>query len=187
MSIKPIVFVWDGEAMQPEHRFVALCNRQYVVGEQYTLIPHEDRSRKSHKYFFASVTEVWNNLPEPLALRFPTAEHLRKWALIRCGYADKKEIVVASDTDAERIGTFMRALDTYAVITLSGPVITVYTAQSQAESAMNRKLFGEAKRDVLEFLDNLIGVDPQARGAEASNNAHHHSSERSRNPVEELA
>lgn len=187
MRPKPVRFQWDGEAMLPERRFAPLCDRQFIVGEVYNLIPHEDRSPASHRHFFASINEAWSNLPERLALRFPTAEHLRKYALIRCGYADKKEIVLPSDTDAERVGAFMRGLDTYAVITLNGPVVTVYTAQSQAESAMNRKLFGEAKRDVLEFLANMIGVEQQSLEAEASRNAHHHSSDRTRNPVEETA
>jgi hypothetical protein len=187
MKPRPVRFQWNGEAMLPEPRFATLCDRQFVVGEFYTLIPHEQRSRASHKHFFAVVAEVWSNLPDRLALRFPTSEHLRKWALIRCGYADKKEIVLASDTDAERVGTFMRTLDTYAVITLSGPVITVYTAQSQAESAMGGKLFQEAKRDVLEFLANLIEVERKTLEAEASRNAPHHSSDRTRNPVEENA
>ena len=182
---KPVIFQWDGEAMQRLPRFAALCDRQFVVGETYTLVPHEPRSRRSHNHFFASVTEVWKSLPERLALRFPTAEHLRKWALIRCGYADKKEIILPSDTDAERVAMFMRQFDTYAVITVNGPVLTVYTAQSQAESAMNKRLFQEAKDDVLGFLSELIGAERETIEQQARLNAPHHGSERSRQPIEE--
>lgn len=184
--IKPVVFVWDGEAMQPEHRFVPLCNRQYVVGERYTLIPHEDRSDVSHRQFFAEVNEVWKNLPERMAQRFPTPEHLRKWALIRCGYADSRSVVCDSDTEAERIAAFLRPMDAYAVITLSGPVITVYTAQSQAKSAMNKARFQQSKHDVFDLLQEISGIAKADLTREAALAAPHHAGERLRNSIEEV-
>lgn len=186
MQIKPVIFMWDGEAMQPEHRFAPLCDRQYVVGERYTLIPHEERSDASHRQYFAEVNEVWKNLPDELAQRFPTPEHLRKWCLIRCGYADSRSVVCASDTEAERIAAFLRPMDAYAVIVPNGPVVTVYTAQSQAKAAMNKQKFQQSKHDVLEFLAELIRINRETLAQEAAKAAPHHASERLRNPVEEV-
>lgn len=185
--IKPVAFIWDGEAMQPEHRFVPLCNRQFVVGEHYTMIPHEERSDASHRQFFAEVNEVWKNLPEEMAKHFPTPEHLRKWALIRCGYADSRAMVFRSDTDAERVATFIRPMDAFAVITMNGPVLTVYTAQSQSKASMNKAEFQKSKHDVLELLSGIARVDRTTLAREAALAAPHHASERLRNPVEENA
>jgi hypothetical protein len=184
---RPVPFHWDGETMRPLLRFASLCDRQFVVGETYTLVPHEERSRRSHNHFFASIAEIWNNLPERIAPRFPTPEHLRKYALIRCGYADKREVVLATEEEALRVAAFICPIDSYALVTVNGPVVTIYTAQSQAERAMNRKLFSDAKRDVLEFLDQLVGVDSDARAEVAARNQPHLLTDRTRNAVEEVA
>lgn len=183
---KPIAYIWDGEVMRPELRFAKLCDRQFVVGERYTLVQNEERSEASHRQYFAAITEVWKTLPEKLGERFPSPEHLRKWAMIRCGYADSRSVVCASDLEAERIAAFLRPMDAYAVIVPNGPVVTVYTAQSQSKAAMNKTLFQQSKHDVLEFLADLIRINRETLSQEAARAAPHHASERLRNPVEEV-
>lgn len=181
---KPIVFTWDGDAMVPHQRFASLCDRQYVVGESYTLVHHEERSDRTHRHFFASVNEIWKNLPEQIAARWPTPEHLRKWALIRCGYADSRSVVCESDIEAHRIAAFLRPLDAYAVIAISGPVVTVYTAQSQSRADMNKATFQQSKEDVFGLLADLIGTSKENISREAERNAEHHGAERLRSRIE---
>ena len=154
----PIVYQWDGECMIPLQRLRKRCDELFVVGERYTLIPHEDRSGRSHRHYFASVKSAWENLPEVMAERFPTPDHLRKWALIRAGYRDERSIVAASKTEALRIASFVRPIDEYAVVTVSEAVVTIYTAKSQSTKAMGKKDFQASKEKVLDVLAEIIDV-----------------------------
>lgn len=156
----PLTFAWDGEAMHP----VASCRREadarYVVGERYRMDVVEERSQRSHSHYFASINEIWTNLPDDKAVHFPTAEHLRKFALIRVGYSDQRQIVCASKAEAQRIAAFVRPMDEYAVVTTHEAVVSVFTAQSQSRKAMGNKDFQDSKTRVLEYLAGLIGVAP---------------------------
>ena len=92
MTTAPILYSWNGEAMIPHRRFQAECDRTFVVGENYRLAIHEDRSTASHNHEFAFVAEAWAQLPEHLAEQFRTPEHLRKRALISAGYFNQQEV-----------------------------------------------------------------------------------------------
>lgn len=154
----PLVFQWNGEGMVPLKRFHNIANAEFVVGEFYRCEVVEERSLISHRHFFASVHEYWLNLPEHLAHQFPTDEHLRKFALIKSGYADQRQIVCASKAEAQRLRAFVAPMDSYAVVTAQEAVVTVWTAQSQAMKAMGRKLFQKSKDDVLGFCEALVGA-----------------------------
>ena len=92
--IYPVEMHWDGKAMIPQPRFVALCKKQYTPGECYVLGVNEERSIASHRHYFAAINEAWQNLPEDKVARYPSAEHLRKWALIKSGYHNERSISV---------------------------------------------------------------------------------------------
>lgn len=165
--IPPIEFAWDGEAMVPATRFMAkLADQHYVIGERYRLVEEHGRSAKTHNHYFAAINEAWRNLPETLAEDYPTAEHLRKKALIRSGYADERSIVCASKAEAQRVAAFVKPYDHYAIVAVSEATVRVYTAQSQSARAMGAKVFQESKQAVLDFVDKLLGVPP---GASAHN------------------
>ncbi len=154
-----ILFDWDGEAMIPRSQSAA--DRQYVVGESYRLAVHEPRSVNSHNHFFAAVNEAWRNLPEHLAERHPTADHLRKWALIKAGYRDERVIVCANAAEAQKMVAFVGAMDDYAIVVRQHDVVTVFTAKSQSQKAMGKKAFQESKQDVLDVLSDMVGVTSQ--------------------------
>ncbi|MDO8534121.1 MAG: hypothetical protein Q7S17_05190 [Xanthobacteraceae bacterium] len=135
-----------------------MADKHYVVGETYWMVPHEERSTASHAHYFAAVNEAWQNLSDEQALRFPTAEHLRKWALIEAGYRDERSIVASSKAEAQRLAAFIKPMDEYAVVTVTDAVVRAYTAQSQSYRAMNRKTFQESKDKVLAVVAGLIGV-----------------------------
>jgi hypothetical protein len=145
--------------MVPLPRFHNLVNRQFVVGEQYTLIVHEERSHASHSHYFAAVSEAWRNLPDQLQMRWPSSEHLRRWALCRAGYASERNIIARNHKEAMEIGAIVRGIDDYAIIKVSGDVVTVWTARSQSRKAMNKKEFKKSKDAVLRIVSELIGVD----------------------------
>ncbi len=167
----PLYYYWDGESMRPLPRFISLANKQFVVGEKYRIVEEQERSQVSHSHYFASLTEAWRNLPEHLTDRFPSAEHLRKYALVRAGYATERSIVASNPHDALNIGAFIRPSDPYAVITVKDCVVTVYTAMSQSKKAMGHKEFTESKRVVLEIVSQLVGVDVDTLAANAGRTA----------------
>lgn len=153
----PVAFEWDGEAMIPVHP--RLADKHFVVGERYSLVQHEDRSAVSHRHFFASVNEAHQNLPEDLALRFPTSEALRKFALIKAGFRDERSIVCSSRAEAMRFKAFLQPMDDFALIDASGPVVTVYTAKSQSQRAMGKAEFQRSKEAALQVISEMIGTD----------------------------
>lgn len=157
----PISYTWSGEAMIPSPRLLARCNEQFNVGERYLLIEHEERSMRSHAHQFAEISEAWANLPEELQPQYPTPEHLRKFALIMTGWCDKRQLVCRSQVEAERIARFMKPQDEYAVIDVSGNIITEYRAKSQSLKAMGAKDFQRSKTDVLHYIAPMARTTPE--------------------------
>lgn len=159
----PISMQWQGDAFTPASNYWAKkCDEHFVVGEFYTLEIRQDRSARSHAHYFASVNEAFNNLPDELSARFPTAEHLRKWALIRAGYRDQKPIVCANANEASIVASYIRPLDDYAAVSVRDDIVIVLTAKSQSYRAMGAKEFQKSKTAVLEILAKLIGTTTQA-------------------------
>src|SRR5690349_16725152 len=99
----PMAYQWTGEAMEPLPRFRRIADRVFVIGEEYALVEHKERSAASHAHYFAAVNEAWKNLSEEAAERFPTADHLRKYALIKAGYRDERTVACASRAEALRV------------------------------------------------------------------------------------
>jgi len=136
------------------------ADEAFVVGEHYKLVEHHDRSGVSHRHFFASVNNAHGNLPDELLEQYPTAEHLRKKALIWKGYRDERTIVVSAMAEAQRIAAFVKPMDDFAVVTVKDAAVRVWTAKSQSTKAMGAKQFQASKQDVLDFIDDLLGVEP---------------------------
>lgn len=163
-----IIFEWDGEAMRPLHRFHNLCNAEFVVGEKYRCEVQEDRSWVSHKHQFAWLHDAWLSLPEHVAARFLNEDQLRRHALIAGGFCDSTTVVCASRAEAERWCQHLRAREPDTIITISGNVLVQFTAWSQSRKAMDGKKFQASKQAVLDYVDNLLGVE---RGSTARNQA----------------
>lgn len=155
-TIYPLAFSWDGSVMVPLNPRMA--DRYYVVGEKYRLEPREDRSQISHNHYFAAIAEAWQNLPHEEAERFATADHLRKWALIKAGYRDERSVVCASMAEAQRFAAFIRPFDDFALIHASNNVVVVYTAKSQSLQAMGKQQFRRSKDQVLDIVSAMIGT-----------------------------
>ncbi len=168
-DIGPLLFEWNGDAMVP--RSPGRADRQFAVHETYVLAPVEERSQANHNHFFAAVSEGWKNLPEGQAERFPTSEHLRKWALVKAGYCDERSIVAASKAEALRVAAFVRPMDEYAVVVVSESVVRVYTAKTQKVRAMGKKDFQASKDRVLDIIAELVGVTADQLSQEAGQSA----------------
>lgn len=156
----------DG-AFHPTNRFHNVVAAEFGEGELVRLERHEERSGKSHNHFFASLQDAWANLGEDAAERFPTSEHLRKWALIKAGYRDERTIVCASKAEARRIAAFVKPIDDYAVVIAREAVVAVLTAKSQSVRAMGRADFQASKEAVLQIVAEMIGAQPDQLGKAA--------------------
>jgi hypothetical protein len=157
-----IRYHWTGDNWRPLARFAKTAREQFETGEEAVLERIEARSPASHNHYFKTVQTIWESLPEDTGDRYPTPDHLRKAALIRTGYRDERSIVCASRAEAQRLAAFIRPIDDYAIVVPTEAVVTVYTAKSQSQKAMGAKVFQESKAAVLDWMAELIGVDPQS-------------------------
>lgn len=156
--IPPMPFVYDGEAMVP--KFPKQADHHYVVGETVYLEPFLARSKRSHDHYFAVVEEAWKNLPEDMAERFAQPDPLRYFALIKTGFRSEENIVCTSQAEALRWAEVIRRRSPYAITTVAGGVVRIWEAESQSLKAMGRERFQASKTAVLDFLAQMIGVDP---------------------------
>ncbi|WP_404927120.1 hypothetical protein [Mesorhizobium sp. ORM16] len=153
-----IIFEWDGEAMRPLSRFHNLANAEFVVGERYRCEVQEDRSWVSHKHQFAWLHEAWLSLPEHIAARFLNEDQMHKHGLIAGGFCDSTTVPCASRAEAERWYKHLRSREPDTVISINGNVLIQFTAWSQSRRAMDAKTFQKSKQAVLDYVDDLLGV-----------------------------
>ncbi len=166
-TFPPLAVDWTGEAFVPVHPRRA--DKFLTVGERYTIVQHLQRSVATHNHEFAWLNEAWMNLPENMADRFPTAEHLRKWALIRAGYSDSHTITCKSKAEALRVAAFIRPIDEFALIITQGSTVTRYTAKSQSRRAMGAEDFQRSKEAIMDVVAKMIGVTTEElSGAQAA-------------------
>ncbi len=170
MKPQPIAFVWaevalpDGAgelvlAMVPLPRYANVAKRQFgEAGSEHVLEAISERSMASHSQFFAAVNDAFNNLPENVSARWPTAQHFRKWCLIECGYFEEKEIVCLSEQRAAETALFVRDLDEYARIHVHGHTVLVRRAKSQSRGKMQKDEFEASKKAVLDLAEQFVGV-----------------------------
>jgi hypothetical protein len=169
----PVAFVWrvldiaddDGVVqrrfvMDPVPRFRKLAGKQFAENGEYPLMPLESRNMAAHRGYFAAISEGFDNLPETIAARFPSSEHLRRWCLVECGYLDEREFDSESEGQARALAYFVRTQDEYARISIHGTKVIVRRAKSQSLAAMGAEEFKASKRAVLELLESMIGVRP---------------------------
>jgi hypothetical protein len=150
------IFRWDGEAMVPLRP--RLADKDFVVGMPYHLEVVEERNSKSHRHYFAALHEAWQNLPDELAERFPTSEHLRAYALIKTGFHDQRSIVASSKAETLRLAGFVRPCNEFSVVIVRDATVSIFTAKSQSTRAMGKEAFQASKTAVLDYAASLIGV-----------------------------
>lgn len=157
----PIRWQWDGEHMVPATRYWAReADKRYVVGESYTMDEIFVRSPETHRHYFACIRRAWESLPDELAAQYPSPEHLRKFALIHSGFCTKVQHVCKSEAEAHRLAAAIKPYDTYQLVMVDGPIVTVWHALSQDHRSMDKARFAASKEAVLRWIGDLIGADP---------------------------
>ena len=167
-----ILCEWTGEAFLPAgNMWGRRADKLLVVGECYLIEAREPRSAESHRHYFACINEAWSNLPDSLAEQFPTADHLRKFALVKAGYRDERTFVCGSKAEAVRLAAFIKPIDDFAVVVVVEATVSVYTAKSQKMRAMGRAEFQASKDKVLDVIAAMIGTTVEAISASAGQTA----------------
>ena|SRR5690554_227557 len=159
MNSAPVLFRWSGEAMEPLPRFAKACDDAFTVGEVYRMEVQEQRSIVSHNHYFATLQEIFLSLPEDADERIKTADHMRKFALIRLGYRDERSILCASKAEARRLAAFIQPMDDFAIVTVHEAMVVVWTAKSQSLKAMGKVDFQKSKEDVLGYCQSILERD----------------------------
>lgn len=163
--------------MVPLDRYRLLANRQFRPGQEYALIPHQERSAKAHGLYFKCVQICWENLPEHWQRRpdsnrerFPTSNALRKWALVQEGFADEHVTVCDTHEVAMQVAALARTLDEFSIIRVSDNIVTVWVAQSQDHHAMGHEVFQRSMDKTLSRLSDMLGIatDDLVANAKAS-------------------
>ena len=173
-GIPPIKMKWDAEdcCLRPLREYRHMARRQFVHGEEYPMLVHEEHSGKSLRHYHALLKRLWENLPDEKRYRldektgeiedkYPTPEHLRKWALINLGYRKERHIPLESEEQAKLLLKYIQPIDDTAVVLIRGKSIVIYTAQSQSAYGSNRMTkeeFQKSKTEVLQLLSDQIGV-----------------------------
>lgn len=156
MKPRPVIFTWsDDGTMVPQPRFLQLCDKQYVIGAEYTLEVVEPRSMKNHSHYFACIHTAWDNLPDQFQKKYPTEEALRAKALVATGFSTERDYVCDSPAKAAYLARIIRAYAEYAVIKVSGNVVKVFEAKSQSVAAMGNDEFKASKEAVLDWIQAL--------------------------------
>lgn len=160
----PVIFEWNGAAMEPLARFQKRCDIDFVVGEKYRMAIVEERSAASHSHFFAVINDKWMSLPDDLAVEFASPDILRKHALIMKGFRTERKFVASSQEEARKLAAWLRPRnpdDDYAIISVHGNAVLEWKAVSQSYKAMPEKgRFQASKQAVLDWIDDLLGVKP---------------------------
>lgn len=163
--IPPIIWTYDGDNLVPGSGYWRrMAAEHMVVGQRYRMVEEAERSTASHNHEFAWLTEAWNSLPDELLAQYPNKEVLRKHGLIAKGYCTVVQHVCPTKAEAERLTAILKPRDIYAVVVQRGNVVTEYTAVSQSRRAMGNPQFQQSKTALMEFVGDLLGVDPETLG-----------------------
>jgi hypothetical protein len=138
----------------------------YEMGERVIVSIERGRSMASHRHQFAWLNDAWLSLPEehrnqPWA---ETAETMRRHALIATGFHQTYTLDCGSNATAQRIKGALVAAEVrghgYAIGQVRGPVVTVWTPESQSLRAMGGERFKASKDAVMDWIADKLGVAP---------------------------
>ena len=148
-------------AFHPVRRHHNELSARYGDGEIVMLEPVEERSEATHRHEFAWLKEAWLNLPEHLADQFPSAEHLRKRALIMGGFYHETIVDAGTNAAALRVAAFAKGEDGFAHVVVRGPLVVVRKAKSQSRRSMDKHEFQASKTAILDVVSAMLGVEPR--------------------------
>ncbi len=163
--LRPLPFEWDGNVLRPVERYRALAERQFRAGQTYVLEPHDPISHRERRFYHASIKDAWDNLSPEMQKHFPTADRLRKWALVQANWRIQNFITCESEASAARHAAFLIKADDHGEMFVDhrGDVVRVFKARTQKvgdpdDGYMTPEEWKRSKDDVLTILSGTLGV-----------------------------
>ena len=161
-ALTPINSFWDN-----------ICRKNLALDSEYWIKSDFERSSKSHRHYFATISEGWAQLPEKYSNQFPGKdgdELLRKHALIKAGYHHMSTFVFDTPQDAKMAAMMAENLtdpERYCVVIVSDNVVQRYYPETQRYKEMGGARFQKSKSDVLEIIADMIGISVAELAAHA--------------------
>ena len=154
--------------MRPTSPFWAKrADQAYVIGQTYKLEEQNERSGRSHRFYFACVKSAWENLSDHWKVLLPSPDHLRSFALCRAGFCDTQVFTLSSPDIAHTVAAAMRSLDDFAVVDVTKNVVTLHVPHSQSYRKMDKETFRKSADEVLRVVSEMIGVSVEQLGRAA--------------------
>lgn len=146
-----------------------MTNRQPDLseGEVVHVTIERGRSENSHRHQFAWLRDAWLNLPEDCQMQpwAETPETLRKHALIATGFHHVTVLDCGAKATAQRVKAALVAAEAkahgYALGQVRGPILRVWTPESQSMRAMGGERFQESKAAIMDWIADQIGCQPE--------------------------
>lgn len=156
-----VIYEWTGEVMRPLALHRELCAAEFSIGKRYKLIEFKERSHETHDHFFSVVSGYWHQWPESYDRDLPSADNLRKHALIRTGHYIQSVMHHASvEAATAYVRDSLRYVD-YAEGSIHGATTVMRIAKSQRKAVMDATEFQRSKQNVLEFCQAVTGIAPE--------------------------
>lgn len=149
--------MWNPErkVFHPHGRSLAQCE-SLDPATWYNMLLEGDWSVESHNHYFARLNELYLNLPESVAGRFKNIDHFRAWCLVHEGFANEQCQLFETPSAAQIAAKAIARFAPYSVVDVSGSVLRIWTAKSQARGRMSKREFESSKQKVLELAEHLV-------------------------------
>jgi hypothetical protein len=154
----PMMYVWDKGCFTPHPYFRSRAAEQFVDGQMYRLEQVEERDMNSHRHYFACIYTAWQNVSEFHASKWPTPDHLRKYALTFTRFRKTLWYEAKSKAETLRVANAFSAEDEHIRVEIIGRSVLRHIPMSQSLTNMSKREFQESKQAVLAVLADLIGV-----------------------------
>lgn len=154
LNMKPARMVMDGQEWVAAEYADALERK----------LAEKQRSTASHNRYFASIVDMFGNLPATHAQApyAASAEAFRKHGLIESGYCDADTLAMptheAAIAAAPFVANLARKAHGYATTVVRGPLIICTTPHSQSFKAMGKERFHESVAACEEWAKRVLGI-----------------------------
>jgi hypothetical protein len=123
------------------------------------LVDPAEHSDKARARFFAIIADAYLNMPAQWKPLIGSKEHLRKWVLCQVGHCDTTATDCGSKAAAERIAALIRHVDTFAVVTVNGAIVTTSIARSIRKRVCPKAMFMPITEKAYAYLNEMMGYD----------------------------
>lgn len=123
------------------------------------LVDPAEHSDQARKRFFAIIRDAYGNMPDQWKPLIGSSEHLRKFVLCQVGHCDTTATDCGSHAAAERVAALIRHVDSFAVVTVTGSIVTTSVARSIRKRVCPKKAFMPLTEKAYAYLNEMMGYD----------------------------